>query len=221
MLADTNVKAVGQPRARLSSSERRAAIVSTAMQLFAKNGFRGTTTREIASAVGVSEPVLYQHFTTKRELYTAIVDQMVADVGCEFEAITRKVNEATNPREFLSAVGAAVMDWYVTRGEHIRLLFFSALEGHELAEIWHEKATTQFLQLVESGIAEWQRQGALRETNAAVAGRAFIGMVAQYGLTTTLFQMPLEGLSREEALRQFVDLFLAGLNGKTVEDQTA
>jgi AcrR family transcriptional regulator len=221
MLADTNVKATAPPRARLTSPERRAAIVAAAMQLFARNGFRGTTTREIAAAVGVSEPVLYQHFAAKKDLYTAIVDQMVADVGSEFEAITQKVNEATNPREFLSAVGVAVMDWYVTRGEHIRLLFFSALEGHELAEIWHGKATAQFLELVERGIADWQREGLLRETDPAIAGRAFIGMVAQYGLTTTVFQMPLPGLKREEALEHFVELFLAGLSGKTGEVQTA
>ncbi len=221
MLADTNVKANPLPKARLSSPERRAAIVSAAMQLFAKNGFRGTTTREIAAAVGVSEPVLYQHFAAKRDLYTAIVDQMVSDVGVEFDAIVQHVNEATNPREFLLAVGAAVVDWYTTRGEHIRLLFFSALEGHDLAEIWHGKATTQFLRLVEGGIEKWQGQGLLRVADPVVAARAFIGMVAHYGLTTTLFQMPIPGWGRETAIEQFVDLFLGGLSLKNAEEQGA
>ena len=58
----------------MTATERRAAIIQAAMKLFSERGFRGTTTREIASAVGVSEPVLYQHFPSKGDLYTAIIE---------------------------------------------------------------------------------------------------------------------------------------------------
>ncbi|MFM9597624.1 TetR/AcrR family transcriptional regulator, partial [Streptomyces scabiei] len=60
---------------RLSRAERRAAIIEAAIELFSEKGFRGTTTRELAQAVGVSEPVLYQHFATKKELYIAILSE--------------------------------------------------------------------------------------------------------------------------------------------------
>src|SRR5947209_17193829 len=60
--------------ARMKSGERRAAIVSEAIRLFAEKGFRGATTRELASSLGVTEPVLYQHFKTKRDLYAAIIE---------------------------------------------------------------------------------------------------------------------------------------------------
>ena len=59
---------------RLSSQQRRSAILGTAIRLFAERGFRGVTTRELAAAVGVSEPVLYQHFPSKKELYSAIIE---------------------------------------------------------------------------------------------------------------------------------------------------
>ena len=49
---------------RMRSVERRAAIVRSASRLFAEKGFSGATTRELASALAVSEPVLYQHFRT-------------------------------------------------------------------------------------------------------------------------------------------------------------
>ena len=61
--------------ARLSSQARRAAILDAAVRLFSEKGFRGVTTRELAAAVGVSEPVLYQHFETKRDLYHAIIEE--------------------------------------------------------------------------------------------------------------------------------------------------
>ena len=59
-------KIISKPR--LTSEERRASIVEAACKLFADKGFRGTTTRELAAAVGVSEPILYEHFKTTRDL---------------------------------------------------------------------------------------------------------------------------------------------------------
>lgn len=65
-------------RVRLGAEERRKAIVEAAMPLFARNGFAGTTTKEIARAAGVSEALLFQHFPSKAALYQAIVAR-----GCE------------------------------------------------------------------------------------------------------------------------------------------
>lgn len=217
MLANTSSGAEQAPRARLSSPERRAAIVSSAMRLFARKGFRGTTTREIASAVGVSEPVLYQHFATKRDLYTAIVDHMVEEVGREFELQIQQFDDSTEPEKLFKWFGEVILDWYTRRNEHVRLLFFSALEGHELAEIWHEKATKNFLTVVEGAIKVRQRMGQFREIDAEIAARAFIGMVAHYGLTATMFQMTLSEERAPIALGQFVELFLNGLRPQQSE----
>lgn len=61
-----------KPQVRLSAAERRQMILQTAGGLFAKKGFHGVTTREIATACEVSEPVLYQHFNTKEEIYNEL-----------------------------------------------------------------------------------------------------------------------------------------------------
>jgi AcrR family transcriptional regulator len=220
MLADTRVRSDGSPKLRLSGAERRAAIVSAAMSLFAKNGFRGTTTREIACAVGVSEPVLYQHFATKRDLYTAIVDQMVAEAGSGFEAALAQADESAEPVEFLNWLGDTIVDWYVNRSEHIRLLFYSALEGHELAELWHEKATTPFLKVVEQAIARRKEQGLFRELDPFIAAKAFIGMVAHYALTTTIFRMPAAGMTIREAVRGFTQIYVDGLRPRPLEGKS-
>jgi AcrR family transcriptional regulator len=54
---------------RLSAPERRAAVVETACRVFAKSSYHGSTTAQIARETGVTEPVLYRHFASKRELY--------------------------------------------------------------------------------------------------------------------------------------------------------
>src|SRR6266542_7049631 len=57
---------------RLSSEDRRRAIVDAVKGVFADKGFDGTTTRELANAAGVSEALLYKHFPNKEALYAAM-----------------------------------------------------------------------------------------------------------------------------------------------------
>src|ERR1700722_18469836 len=57
---------------KLSSRERRADIIKAVRQVFAKKGFDGTTTRELAEAAGVSEALLFKHFPNKEALFSAM-----------------------------------------------------------------------------------------------------------------------------------------------------
>ncbi|MDP6778629.1 MAG: helix-turn-helix domain-containing protein, partial [Candidatus Latescibacteria bacterium] len=65
------------PRKRLSQEERRTQIIEVAMDLFARKGFKGATTRAIAEAAGVSEAIIFRHFATKEDLYDAIIEHTI------------------------------------------------------------------------------------------------------------------------------------------------
>src|SRR5271169_4558151 len=65
---DLNVKTA----LKLSSEERRAAIIRAVRKVFAERGFHGTTTRALAEAAGVSEALLFKHFPNKEALYSAM-----------------------------------------------------------------------------------------------------------------------------------------------------
>src|SRR2546423_14731722 len=67
--------------AKLSSEERRAAIIQAVRRLFADKGFHGTTTRELAEAAGVSEALLFKHFPNKEALYSAMLVTCCAATG--------------------------------------------------------------------------------------------------------------------------------------------
>jgi AcrR family transcriptional regulator len=60
---------------RLSAAERRSAIIDAALRVFSEGSYAGATTADIAREAGVSEPLLYRHFSAKRELYFACVDE--------------------------------------------------------------------------------------------------------------------------------------------------
>src|SRR5262252_1101772 len=120
---------------RMKGADRRAAIVGEAIRLFAEHGFRGTTTRQLAGALGVTEPVLYQHFPSKRDLYSAIIEAKAAEVAAHTGPL-RDLSQGSDDRAFFGALGDLILRRYDEDPQLSRLLFFSALEGHELAELF-------------------------------------------------------------------------------------
>jgi AcrR family transcriptional regulator len=62
-------------RPRLTAIERRQAVLDTAGRVFARSSYRGATTAEIAREAGITEPILYRHFGSKRDLYLACLDE--------------------------------------------------------------------------------------------------------------------------------------------------
>ena len=82
---------------RMPAAERRSALIETAIRVFSAGSYRGTTTAEIARAAGVSEPILYRHFGSKRELYLAALDHVWGKARASWEEVlasTANVAEA-------------------------------------------------------------------------------------------------------------------------------
>jgi len=60
---------------RLPAAQRRRQLLDTAARLFAERGYAGATTSELAKAAGVTEPIIYRHFKSKKELFIALIDE--------------------------------------------------------------------------------------------------------------------------------------------------
>jgi AcrR family transcriptional regulator len=92
---------------RLPAAERRAAVVETACRIFAKGSYRGSTTAQIARELGVTEPVLYRHFASKRELYLACLDEVWEQVRELWEKALAREPE---PANWIRAIGKAYLE---------------------------------------------------------------------------------------------------------------
>jgi AcrR family transcriptional regulator len=90
------------PAVRLPAAERRRALVDTAIRVFSEGSYRGTTTAEIARAAGISEPILYRHFASKRELYLAALDTVWSRMRTAWE---QALADAPNVREAFELIG--------------------------------------------------------------------------------------------------------------------
>ena len=113
---------------RLPAARRRRQLLDVALERFAANGFHRTSMEEIADAAGVTKPVLYQHFGSKRELYLEMLD----DVGRRLmELIAGAVAGAAGPRAQVEAGFAAYFQFVADHQSAFNLLFGSGARRDE------------------------------------------------------------------------------------------
>ncbi len=206
---------------RASAYDRQASLIAAAASLFAAKGFNGTTTKAIAKAAHVSEALVFKHFPTKRTLYAAILAEKVT------------VNELIEPLEDAAKkhddhrVFTIIASYRIRPGvdsTFLRLLLFSALEGHELSEMFFGKHLKVFYDHLAAYIHTRIEDGAFRPVDPLLAARAFIGVVVHHRLLHEIFGVPLHQ-SHEDTVAAYVDLFLTGLikrpdDRKTVGEKT-
>src|SRR5215469_9620559 len=197
-------------KVRMKSEERRASIVREAIRLFAETGFRGTTTRKLAAALGVTEPVLYQHFPSKSDLYRAIIEAKAAEVTRHSGAL-RELAQGSDDRAFFGALGELILRRYDEDPELSRLLLFSALERHELSDLFFDRLYVGFNRMVTGYIRRRIREGAFRKVNPEIAARGLIGMISYHGLIGILYPGKLKRPNRRRIAAQMVSTFLEGI----------
>jgi AcrR family transcriptional regulator len=105
---------------RLTAEQRRQQLYAVALELFAQRGYRATTMDDIAEAAGVTKPLLYQHFSSKRALYLELVDSIAHDL---LSAISEAVVRADGPRQQVELGFAAYFRLVVSREAEFRLLY--------------------------------------------------------------------------------------------------
>src|SRR5258706_11511470 len=98
--------------------ERRKRIVLGAMEAFARSGFRGTRSRDLAAAAGVSEALFYKHFPNKRAIQKAIIEERIRQTGVFLSSELKKA-----PLEqALSAISAMILEGSQRDPHFMRLL---------------------------------------------------------------------------------------------------
>jgi AcrR family transcriptional regulator len=199
---------------RMAGEERRLQILRIAVRLFSQRGFRGTTTKEIAQAAGVSEAMVFRHFATKEELYTAILDHKACEGGIEDPcALVADAVERKDDRAVFETLAFSALEHHEHDHEFLRLLLHSALEGHELAQMFWDRNIVQIYEFLGGYISERQRDGAFRPIEPKIVVRAFIGMIIHHSLNNSLWDPSrrLLDITNEEAAREFTEILLRGI----------
>ncbi len=188
-----------EPRTRLSAPERRSQLLDVAGRLFADHSYHGLSMEQLADAAGVSKPVLYQHFPSKRALYLALVH----DATAELESKVRTALEGTTDNR-ARVEGAIAVYFDFVEDRRFQLLFdMPALNDAGVRDA------------VEGVIARIAHTvGQLIAADAGLSGQAAdILAMGVLGLATEGARWQLEhgGLDKAEAVRLLARLAWRGL----------
>ena len=195
----------------MTSPERRAAIIDAALRLFSERGFRGTTTRELAASVGVSEPILYEHFKSKRDLYRAIIETKSQDGLERATSLLAPWLDGDDDRGFFTTLAAMLLERYAAEPAYVRLLLFLAVDGDELAGLYYERQILAFHKIVAAYITRRVQQGAFRPVDPAIAARAFLSMAVHHSMLRLFFGDRFVKASNKRIAGEMVGIFLAGV----------
>lgn len=198
-------------RGRLPAGERRAAILGSAADLFATRGFAGVTTRELAAAAAVSEATLYKHFPDKEALYRAILERHLGDMERAFPIDGLAASDAP-PERFFTEIGGTILRRMEDDPTLLRLMFYSALEGHPLARDVERARARRLRGAIAAYLRRLRRRGGIRPVDPDVAARSFVWLIVGFGLSRVLFREPSAlAVPRPVLVRRIVRQFLAGI----------
>ncbi len=197
---------------RMSSAERQRQLLEVALNAFSRRGYKGTTTKQIAAAAGVAEAVIFQHFPSKKALYSAVLE-LHLDTGEErkwMQAISDCM-ERNDDEELIRSLVHRILRAYRKNTLTERVILFAALEGHEqgLARM-RTKFAPIFDKFMEY-IARRQSEGAFIDGNPYAIMIALGGIAHQYGLISHIFRASFPKASDEEMTQMFAGILLDGI----------
>lgn len=190
----------------------------TAVHLFSQRGFDGTTTKEIAKAAGVSEAMVFRHFANKEELYGAILHTKGCQEGVrrfpwEENAKLQKAIKSDDDFAVFYHIALDAMNKHHADEAFMRLLFYSALEEHDLAQRFFDEFVIEVYKFIGGYISRRQRDKAFRKVNPRIVVRAFIGMLIHHSINNILWDKSrtILKVSNETAAKNFAEILLNGI----------
>jgi AcrR family transcriptional regulator len=184
---------------RLPAAERRQDVLETACRVFARRSYRGVTTAEIAHEAGVSEPILYRHFASKRDLYIACLDLAWRRLQARFE---KAIDDEGDPK---AAFGCIVKTYFAgpERGMLVNLWIQALTEAAEEPDIrrFLRRQMREVHDYVAEGIRQAQAVGAVHPERDPGA-EAWIFLAG--GLLLRAVDQRLGGLLRDGDIQRVV-----------------
>jgi TetR/AcrR family transcriptional regulator len=196
----------------MSGQDRRRQLIEAALDLFARSGFEGTTTKEIARAAGVTEAVIFRHFPSKQALYMAVLDFKVQSIGLdEWLKETQSCMDRNDDAGLVRVIMGGILRGFRSDPRYERVKLFAALEGHAVGLSHYRQFAIPIFQLLRDYLLRRQREGALREQNPAAVMAAVSGMAQNYAVLTSMFGFSSPDLTDEQVIEIFTAIIMNGI----------
>jgi TetR/AcrR family transcriptional regulator len=199
------------PEKRLTAAERRSQLLRIAKGLFAECGFVSTTTKAIAEAAGVSEGVIFKHFSSKSELYANILDNKAKEIGIgRWRIELDKLAECENDESLVLSVVHTILETNRQDPQFQKLTLQAALSEHPMHKVTGQRFSPLYRFLCRY-IKKRQKQGAFRKCDPRLAAHAIISLPSYYDLSKILLGVDLIQLPEDRIASGLTQLILEGL----------
>jgi AcrR family transcriptional regulator len=193
----------GATRRRMRAPERRAQLLDVARRVFGTSGFHGVSMEDVAKEAGITKPILYDHFSSKKDLYLALLD---ADLAGLHEKVREALDSPAGNRERIKRSFHTYFEFVHDQAAGFRLLMQETVgaekDFRERVERFRAQTVSEVADLIERESA-----GRLDRERAEIVALALIGMaetVAQRDPTAT-------AAGREAAVDLLVQLAWRGI----------
>jgi AcrR family transcriptional regulator len=177
-----NETATHNPKGR-GAGER---ILSTATVLFARFGYNGVSTRDVASAAHVNEVTVYRHYPRKHDLYLAVLESELQQLRFRGDLLAR-IAEAPDGRTALERAFELLTKTVMHRPEILRLLQYSALEMNENFDPLVRKHLGELIEVVARYLEPWIENGEIRCSSAKTVILTLVGIVISHNSLQRVF----------------------------------
>lgn len=198
----------GTRTVRLSGADRRRQILRVAGDLFARYGYTGTTTREIAKKASVNEAIIFRHFPTKEDLYWGVIEEM-----CQRREFQKELQQRLQKQKDLRELFVTFSREILQRDTKLtRLLLYCALENHKLSQRFFETFVAKYFEILAGHIRQRMNDGELRKMDPLLASRGFLGMLAYHRLIQEIYGWKrYQSFDVEKVAETFTDIWLNGV----------
>ena len=188
---------------RLPAARRRVQLLGVARDVFAASGFHATSMNDIAEAAGVTKPVLYQHFRSKRDLYR----ELLTDIGTRLlDEISKATTAATTQREQVE-LGFAAYFRFVSAEPAAFQVFFGGGTQRDVEFATH---VARVEDAIAEAIAPLIAVAGLEHDDRRLLARGLVGLAEGISRTWMLDDDP---QPPERLARLVADLAWRGLRG--------
>jgi AcrR family transcriptional regulator len=196
----------------MHADERHRQLLRVAIDVFARNGFSGTKTKDIATAAGVSEAILFRHFATKEDLYHAILDMKEDKAGLDQKnRDLQALMDARDDRGVFSSVAREILASFGEDPAFHRLMMYASLEGHLMANLFRERFVLPTGHLLGRYIGQRQKEGVFRRCDPKVAVMFALSSFVQYAMSRHVFDFKRPPRGDKAVYEELVGLILAAL----------
>ena len=198
----------GRQKIELSTHDK---ILNAAQKLFARNGYDGTTTKELAEKAGIAEGTLFRHFTNKKAILVE-----VATNGW-IELLTDLLTELSEMASY-EAISHVMYKRMLRLGDNydmMRVCFMEVQSHPDLRDRIQSEVIEKMTDVAEAFFQTAMERGVYRRMNPRVIAQVFLGMFVVAGFShETIAQPGASPLEMKEMAEGLADIFLNGVLAK-------